>query len=222
MQNTAPILLITSPPLYSQARALFHQYCPTGVVLCWEQGDTSASKAIHDILLSRAWSLTISIYSDYIFSRDEIDTLNCLVNIHPALPLLRGRGYDILPLLNQHSEHGVTLHFVSETIDAGEIIDVIREPIPPATNYAVLRKRNQELSLKMLDRLLQRGIQRDFDHWHTDLKQLATATNQSWSGHFVNSAELGRLLRALRHREPKHPLLQQIPSAIESYTAFQR
>lgn len=216
MQTPAQVVLVTSPPLRRQAGALLRGYFPEGSVLTWQQGDHEARAAIRTRLLSGFWTLCISFYNDYIFSREEIDALGCVVNIHPALPRLRGRGYDILPLLEKHREHGVTLHFVSEAIDAGEIIDVIAQPVPPAIRYPEFRARNQELSLAMLDRLLRRCQHVDLEHLQQDLKQMAAAAVLSWSGGFVTSAKLATMLRELRGREPDHPLLRHIPRALES------
>lgn len=216
MQNPAQVILVTSPPLRRQAAALLREYFPAGSVLIWRQGDHEARAAISARLLSGSWPLCISFYSDYIFSREEIDALGCVVNIHPALPGLRGRGYDILPLLEKHREHGVTLHFVSEAIDAGEIIEVIAQPVPPAIRYPEFRARNQVLSLAMLDRLLRRCQQADVTHLHQDLKRMAAAAGLSWSGGFVTSAKLACMLRELRGREPDHPLLRHTPRALES------
>jgi len=212
MQDPAQAILVTSPPLRREAAALLRKYFPAGSVLIWQQGDHEARAAISARLLSGSWPLCISFYNDYIFSREEIDALGCVVNIHPALPCLRGRGYDILPLLETHREHGVTLHFVSEKIDAGEIIEVIAQSVPPAIRYPEFRARNQELSLAMLDRLLRRCQHADLTHLHQDLKRMAAAAGLSWSGGFVTSAKLANILHELRAREPDHPLLLHPPA----------
>lgn len=138
-----------------------------------------------------------------------------MVNIHPALPTLRGCGYDILPLLEKHWEHGVTLHFVSEAIETGEIIEFIAQPVPPAIRYPEFRARNQELSLAMLDRLLRRCRHTDMAHLHQDLEQMAAAAVLSRSGGFMTSAKLACMLRELRGCEPDYPLLRHILHALE-------
>jgi methionyl-tRNA formyltransferase len=198
-----------------QAKTLLQEYFPTGEVLTWQQGDSEAHTAIRSRLLSGEWRLCISFYNDYIFSPEEIQVLGCVVNIHPALPTLRGRGYDILPLLQGHREHGVTLHFVSKAIDAGDIIDVITHPIPLDIGYSEFRLRNQTNSLTMLDRLLQRCRHTNMAHLHQNLNQTAAAARLSWSGGFVTSARLACILREFRKRDPDHPLLNHIPRSLE-------
>lgn len=215
MLSAAQPVIVTSPPLSHEAGALLREYFPAGSVLTWQHGDRQSQAAIRTNLLSGAWPLCISFYNDYIFSREEIEALGCVVNIHPAHPGLRGRGYDILPLLEKHCEHGVTLHFVSEVIDAGEIIEVVTQPVPPAIRYQEFRARNQELSLAMLDRLLSRCRHAGMSHLQQELKRTAAMAGLSWSGGFVTSEKLACRLRELRSREPDHPLLRHIPRELE-------
>ncbi|MEI6241104.1 MAG: hypothetical protein WCR51_11990 [Planctomycetia bacterium] len=216
MHKQFPVVLVTSPPLREQAEALLREYVPEGSVLVWRQGDGEACAAIRTAILSGAWALCISFYNDYIFSSDEIHALGCIVNIHPALPMLRGRGYDILPLLENHREHGVTLHFVSEAIDAGHIIDVIKQPIPRDIQYPAFRVRNQELSLAMLERFLKRCRHADIAQLSRELRLADAASGFSWSGPLVTSAKLGGMLREWRRNEPDHPQLRHVPRALES------
>ncbi len=201
---------------------MFLEHFPKGEILVWQHGDRSARGTVRERLLSRKWQLCISFYNDYVFSREEIVAFGCVVNIHPAMPFLRGRGYDTLPLIEQHREHGATLHFVSEEIDAGEIIEVLGQPVPPGISYPEFRIRTQMLSLAMLERLLLRSRNSHVGALNLDLKRMAEACEWRWSGEAVTSEKLGELLRELRRREPDHLALRDIPSTLVRHCAEPR
>lgn len=183
-------------------------------MLIWQQGDAVAQAEINGELLSGNWLLCISFYNDYIFSREELQKIGCVVNIHPALPHLRGRGYDVIPLLEGHSEHGATLHFVTEKIDAGQIIDVLSRPIPAGVGYQEFRSSNQRLSLEMLTRLLGLCQRVGLQQVPAELARDASISPHVWRGSFTNSARLGAMLSELRWRNPEHPLLLQLPATL--------
>ena len=115
----ASALLITSPPLADAARALLERWAPDAGFVVWTPGDHAAAQALRRDLLRQRWSWGVSFYNDYLFNAEEIGRFTDLFNIHPALPAIRGRGYDVLPLIERHGEYGVTLHRVAEAIDAG-------------------------------------------------------------------------------------------------------
>lgn len=204
-------VIVTSPPLSEAAKELAQLYLPSSVVFVWEQGDLDSLSAIRSVLLSGECSICISFYNDYIFEREEIEKIGCVVNIHPALPHLRGRGYDIIPLLDKHTVHGATLHFVTESIDAGQIIDVVSQPIPKGITYQDLRSGNQKLSLHMLDRLLRICQRHDPEELPAVLGCLASTSQHVWQGGFINSAKLVAMLSDLRQSHPQHPVLLQLP-----------
>jgi methionyl-tRNA formyltransferase len=193
---------------------LVEQYFPGGLACCWQQGDQDTGELIRAELLSRKWELCISFYNDYIFSGEEIDACGCMVNIHPALPHLRGRGYDIIPLLQKHREHGATLHFVRESIDAGPIIDVLVQNIPDGIDYQKFRSRNQMLSLNMLERLLWQCRTADATRLFQDFLDISESRQISWSGEFVNSRKLARMLLLFKMTSPEHPIFSQIPASL--------
>jgi len=135
------------------------------------------------------------------------------VNIHPALPSLRGRGYDVLPLIQEHCFHGATLHIVTQDIDAGPIIDVVVEPIPRGIDYLDFRKRNQILCLKMLDFFLKLYRQTSHEQLKVELNRLAIKSEHAWEGDFINSASLKCILSKF-FKNPQHPLAHQIPNQL--------
>jgi methionyl-tRNA formyltransferase len=188
------IVLITSPALIDETRAIFENICPDGRLLVWQQGDDCRKIEVYSELTSEKFSLGISFYNDYIFSTEEINSIECLVNIHPALPHFPGRGYDILPLIKGDEKYGITFHFVSNKIDSGEIIEIISEKMPLNTNRQNLRHMNQKLSLKFLRKFLNEYIASG-ENIKDVLKNKSQSLGASWSGTFMNSSDLEMYIR---------------------------
>ena len=194
MNKNNDVVLITSPVLADKTRALFENICPNGTCLVWRQGDDSGKAQIHSELMAGKFFLGISFYNDYIFSAEEIDSIECLVNIHPALPHLPGRGYDVLPLIRGDENYGVTFHFVINKIDSGEIIDTLSKEIPLNTSQQNLRIMNQDLSFKFLRTFLNeyKSVGKNIKHI---LKRKSQKLDLSWSGTFMNSSDLENYIR---------------------------
>lgn len=208
-------MVVTSPPLARQASRLLRRHHPDGRVLVWQQGSApQLSRRLSTTLLSTPAPLCISLYNDYIFSSDEITALPCLVNIHPALPSLRGRGYDTLPILEGHRDYGATLHFVSEDIDGGRIIEVVSRPMPRAVAYPTFRRMTQILSLAMLESLLQRGRRTGLAALAAELRLQSLHAELHWSGERLTSRQLAALLREAGRRHPRSPLFARLPAQL--------
>jgi methionyl-tRNA formyltransferase len=205
------MLILTSPNLYLQSKDLTRKHFSNVPILVWEQGDVEERKFISNELMSKKWMICASIYNDYIFSEDELKNIPTVINIHPALPHIRGRGYDLMPLMYKQSLHGVTLHFVNKFVDAGPIIDVLIEPIPDGICYHDFRRRNQFLSLQMLDRFFNLCHQSSIPQLIEKMNILAGNSTHSWSGDFMNTRNLQTLLINFFKSNPNHPLLDQIP-----------
>lgn len=206
MIKTNKVVLITSPVLIGEAKFIYKSFFPDGEILVWNRGDDSVRYQIYSELLSGNFSLGISFYNDYIFSKEEIASIDCLVNIHPALPHLPGRGYDILPLLKGDKEYGLTFHFVSERIDSGEIIEVVSEGITFGTTHQNLRSMNQKLSLKFLKKFLE-----EYKEIGDDIKETLRNRSQilgaKWTGQLMNSNDLDKFLYGYYSDESKSQIL---------------
>lgn len=188
------VVLITSPHLADETRDIFENMCPDGRLLVWRQGDDCGKRQVYSELTSENFSLGISLYNDYIFSAEEINSIGCLVNIHPALPHLPGRGYDILPIIRGDERYGVTFHFVTNKIDSGEIIEIFSEKMHLNTSRQSLRRMNQELSIKFLKIFLNEYIA--FGKNIKDvLKKRSQRLGANWSGTFMNSSDLEKYIR---------------------------
>jgi hypothetical protein len=212
MSDRKSLVILTSPDLYFQTRRVLYSHSLDVPILVWKQGDKIGSRFISNYLNSNEWLTCLSIYNDYIFSDLQIKKIPIIVNIHPALPHLRGRGYDIIPLIDEHTAHGVTLHFVTKSIDAGLIIDVLSEPIPSRISYLDFRQRNQILSLKMLNIFLKLYGGTSSEQFKDKLNGLAMRSEYVWQGDFVNSVNLKAILIKFFQENPRHHMLQQIPS----------
>src|SRR4051794_19945405 len=106
--------------------------------LCREKGvEVHTPKALDDAFLSEverlAPDLVICAYYPRIFPRRLIDIppLGC-INVHPGLlPEYRGTFPTPWCILNNETEIGVTVHYMNEGIDTGDILVQQRYPILP-------------------------------------------------------------------------------------------
>jgi len=212
--DASRLLVVTSPPLRDAVARRLRARFPEATLLVWTQGDRTGRAAVRNAVLAGDWRFCISVYSDYVFSREEVARIGPIVNVHPALPHLRGRGYDTLPLVRGDRRHGATLHFVDDRIDAGPIVGVLSRPVPPGTRHRALRARNQRLSLAMFAWILAGLALTDLPSFLEGLRRRASAQPLRWHGELLDSAGQARLLRALRAREPDHPALDGLAPAL--------
>lgn len=78
------------------------------------------------------------------------------INLHPApLPDLRGlAGYNVA-IMEEHTEYGVSAHFMEKAVDAGDLIAVRRFAIEPAAETALsLEQRSMAVMLELWRELL--------------------------------------------------------------------
>jgi len=75
--------------------------------------------------------IVFSVLTDYIFKQKDIDSCRLgIVNLHPApLPDYRGCNSYSHAIINGDKEYGVSLHYVNNKIDQGNLIEVDRFPI---------------------------------------------------------------------------------------------
>jgi methionyl-tRNA formyltransferase len=212
--DAARLLVVTSPPLRDAVAQRLRARFPEAALLVWTHGDRAGRAAVRNAVLAGDWRFCISVYSDYVFTREEIARIGPIVNVHPALPHLRGRGYDTLPLVRGDRRHGATLHFVDERIDAGPIVGALSRPLAAGTRQRALRARNQRLSLAMFAWVLAGLASADLAAFLESLRRRARAQPLRWHGELLDSAGQARLLRTLRERDPGHPALDGIDPAL--------
>ncbi|HKT14087.1 MAG TPA: formyltransferase family protein [Allosphingosinicella sp.] len=146
-------LLITDPNLGEAACARVSKVCSDLTWLSWDVNRLEDRSEILSQIAASRWDLAISFYSDLILPPAALHAIGLPLNIHPALPRIRGVGHDIVPLVEGHATVGTTLHRMEPAVDLGEIFAVQEAALPAAQTYAGLRAFNQSLSLAMLDRL---------------------------------------------------------------------
>lgn len=80
---------------------------------------------------------------------------NRIINIHPSLlPKYRGLHTYEKALANHDSEHGVSIHYVTESLDDGPIIAQKRFPILEDDTVATLKARTQALEHRLLPQVI--------------------------------------------------------------------
>jgi methionyl-tRNA formyltransferase len=82
------------------------------------------------------------------------------INLHPApLPDLRGVGGYNVALLEGRADWGVSCHFVADSIDTGDLVEVERFPIDPGRETALsLDVLSQERLLGLFKRVAARAL----------------------------------------------------------------
>ena len=109
-------------------------------------------------------NLFVSMSFNQIFKNQIIkSTRGGIINCHAGkLPYYRGRNLLNWALINNESEFGVTVHFVDEGIDTGDIILQKTFPITDEDDYSTLLSRSyeycSELLIEALNNILQNNI----------------------------------------------------------------
>jgi methionyl-tRNA formyltransferase len=199
------LLFVGDPNLGPQGYEFVSKYFSDTTCFIWRRGDTSAERDIRERIRSRRWNILISFYNDLIFSEMELSQADIAINIHPSSPCLRGVGYDTLPLVLGHTNYGVTLHHVTDEIDAGKIIDVMKEDLPSNISYTNFRALTQRLCCRMLERTIL-AIHRfkEPSQIHQFLCSCGERSQAEWSSHYVSRKQLNQIMDALRRDRPDH------------------
>lgn len=221
--NTDNILFFGDPNLGGEGFRLFSGFFPNAKQLIWKKG--TEKTAVRQALRSRSWLITVSFYNDFIFSYDDFDFLGLPLNAHPSLPSLRGVGYDHIPLIENHEEHGATLHFlkrpshhklnIRNDVDAGRIIRVKKRKLSPEATYGDLRVFNQHIALEMLTELCEQMLAwGSIETARGELCAEAEANGLVWSERYISSSALGKMLEELNMSEPGHRVFVEKPRLV--------
>jgi len=97
-----------------------------------------------DIFISMSFD---QIVKKYILEAAPLGFVNCHAG---ALPFYRGRNVLNWVLINDENEFGVTVHYIDEGIDTGDIILQQKSVITDQDNYATLLKRAIDLCAELL------------------------------------------------------------------------
>lgn len=105
----------------------------------------SLAEAYHpDLFVSMSFN---QIFKKKIFSLPPLGTVNCHAG---KLPFYRGRNILNWVLINDEKEFGITVHYVDEGIDTGDIILQKTFPISDSDTYATLLERAYEGCAQLL------------------------------------------------------------------------
>jgi len=106
---------------------------------CTSSGNINSPEFL-DWARNQSCDLFVSMSFDQIFKRQTIDTPGLgTINCHAGkLPFYRGRNVLNWALINDEPEFGITVHYVDESIDTGDIILQRAYPITDDDNYATL------------------------------------------------------------------------------------
>ena len=192
---TPKTLLITDPNLGDAAHGLLSGLCKDLTWLSWNVAEPDTRPGMLARIVAGQWDLAISFYSDLVLTPEALDTIVLPLNIHPALPGIRGVGYDFLPLIENHPSIGATLHRMVRQIDSGEIFHVHEVPLPPNQTYASLRRLNQGLSMTMLGML--RGLMTqaaDTASLEAILRQHGAQVPRSWGQAYYSRQMIAALM----------------------------
>jgi len=102
------------------------------------------SDSFYEVLNRFDCDMYVSMSFNQIFrSRIANKTSNGIINCHAGkLPLYRGRNILNWALINDEKEFGVTVHYVDDGIDTGDIILQKTYPITDEDDYSTLLKRS--------------------------------------------------------------------------------
>ncbi len=106
----------------------------------WVTNENINSDAFLDWMSSHQSDLFISMSFNQIFKKRTFElpsfgTVNCHAGM---LPFYRGRNILNWALINDEKEFGITVHYIDEGIDTGDIIDQKIFPITDSDNYSTL------------------------------------------------------------------------------------
>jgi methionyl-tRNA formyltransferase len=146
--------------------------CARHGVSCASVEDVNAP-AFLEHLRELETDLLVSVSCPQIFKRDLIDLpeLGCL-NIHgAALPLYRGVMPSFWMLANGEKEAGVSIYFVNEKIDAGELCGQRIFSIEPHETLDAFLRRSKAIAAELLIEVLVQIEAGEIDRTPLDLTQ---------------------------------------------------
>jgi methionyl-tRNA formyltransferase len=201
------MLFVGDPTLGPHGLEIIKKRFPQTKSVIWRKGDKPGRESARGFIRSQKWDVAISFYNDLLFKPECLDAMSLPLNIHPARPELPGVGYDTVPLLDDHEKHGATLHTMNENIDDGRILHVLERPLPSSLTGKELRRRNQKISLELLDRTVDQIAQAKC--WREAQDRLATTGNghgREWSEDYISKKLVNERLEKLKAVDPQHPV----------------
>ena len=205
---TPRTLLVSDPAVGPRAGKVLRRFFPDQVSAIWDinkEPDTKARATVS----GGPWDIVFSVHNDLLFSAREISGMGLALNLHPALPIIPGIGHDVIPILEQHGDVGVTLHEIVERIDSGTIFHVERLPLPSGASRSCVRQVTQSLCLHVLE--WSARIVRQAPSIKKAREALRTEGNgaaQQWGEVRRTRSQIANLVEGIRRCDPTSPILQ--------------
>jgi len=215
------ILFVGDPNLGEEGYEILTRFFPNAKKLIWKKSPEKGAKVrSRKLLRSKKWLFTISFYNDFVFSRDDFDFMGLPLNLHPALPAIRGIGHDHIPLIENHREHGSTLHLMNQPrsdrpgpnneIDTGRIIRVEKRFLSTTATYRDIRRANQQVILRLLADLCEQLA--EWNCVETAYRELCSESDTNgltWCDRYVSGRRLQARLEELKASSPDHRVFIQ-------------
>ena len=199
------LLFVGDPNLGEQGFRVASKYFKNITCLIWKKGDGTRKEEIRTFIRSKNWDVLVSFYNDLVFKKEELSKVHLALNIHPSFPWIRGVAYDTLPLIERHKKFGATLHYITEEIDAGRIIDILQDEIQEDITHSQFRLLTQKLCLEMLEKTLKSLSGFDYlAEVYEFFGIKAKEFNMEWSSSYLSRKQLNNILDELKRREPTH------------------
>jgi methionyl-tRNA formyltransferase len=205
---TPRTLLVSDPAVGPRAAEILRWFFPDQVSAIWDINRESDTKA-RAIVSGGPWDIVFSVHNDLLFSAQEISGMGLALNLHPALPIIPGIGHDLIPILEQHADVGVTLHEIVERIDSGTIFHVERLPLPSGASRSWVRQFTQSLCLDILEwsaRIVQQVS--SVKEAREALLTEGNGAGQQWGERRRTRSQIANLVEGIRRCDPTSPILQ--------------
>ncbi|NEW83318.1 MAG: hypothetical protein GZ094_13250 [Mariniphaga sp.] len=103
-----------------------------------------------DVIISTGWRRILKAPFFNTFNNIK------LINVHPAiLPDFKGYHTEPYVIMNNEKEHGITAHFLTEELDAGDIILQMRIPINEFSTVKSIKEDIENIAPTFFDQLFQ-------------------------------------------------------------------
>lgn len=201
-------LLVSDAAVGLRAEEVLRHFFPDHVSIIWDinqESDTRARAILSDCL----WDIVFSVHNDLVFSAQEISRMGLALNLHRALPLLPGIGHDVIPILEEHTEVGATLHEIIEKVDSGTIFHVEQLSLPPGASRSWIRQVTQSLCLQMLDwsaRIVQQAS--SATEAREALRRAGNGAGQQWGKPRRTRSQIANLVADIKRFDPMSPIMQ--------------
>jgi methionyl-tRNA formyltransferase len=205
---TPRTLLVSDPAVGPRAEQVLRRFFPDQVSAIWDinrEPDTKARATV----AGGPWDIVFSVHNDLLFSAQEISGMGLALNLHPALPIIPGIGHDVIPILEQHADVGVTLHEIVEKIDSGTIFHVERLPLPSGASRSLVRQVTQSLCLHIIEwsaRIVQQAS--SAREAREALLTEGNGAGRQWGELRRTRSQIANIVEGLRSCDPTSPILQ--------------